>query len=61
MVVSMAHVLVIQELVDLINQASQGTKESTVDILVDRFERRLAETRTELEQRLAETKADLAR
>jgi len=37
-----------QDLAKLINTATRGAKESTVELMVERFERRLAETKTEL-------------
>ncbi|NPV29916.1 MAG: hypothetical protein HPY58_09755 [Firmicutes bacterium] len=37
-----------RELVNLLNQAAKGTKENTIELMVERFERRLAETKTDL-------------
>lgn len=37
-----------KELVNLINQVTRGAKEGAVELMVERFERRLAETKTEL-------------
>jgi lipoate synthase len=37
-----------KELVNLINQVTRGAKEVAVELMVERFERRLAETKTEL-------------
>lgn len=37
-----------RELVNLLNQAAKGTKEITIELMLERFERRLAETKTDL-------------
>ncbi|MBC7104386.1 MAG: hypothetical protein H5T97_00425 [Firmicutes bacterium] len=37
-----------RELANLINQATRGAKEGTVELMVEKFERRLAEAKTEL-------------
>ncbi|MGB9847340.1 MAG: LA_3696 family protein [Desulfotomaculales bacterium] len=37
-----------EELINLINRATKGSKENTIEVAAERFERRLAETKADL-------------
>lgn len=48
-----------RELVDLINKAASGIKENVSEKAVERLERRLTETKADLEKQIANVRADL--
>ncbi|MEW6048038.1 MAG: hypothetical protein AB1609_16440 [Bacillota bacterium] len=48
-----------KELVDLINVSTRATKDSVTELMVERFERRVAETEARLEKRLADLESRL--
>ncbi len=50
-----------RELVNLLNQAARGLRENVSETAAERLERRLAETKGDLEKQIANVKADLIR
>lgn len=48
-----------KELIDLINASARAAKESMTELMVERFERRVAETEGRLEKRMADLESRL--